>query len=148
VLRQCLIDPEVESVLDWAEAFGGIACEAAGSRPRVRGNIIFRRMLATLITSAITAFVTALFTLLVQERKMRRDFRLEFMAEQAARELLSVEKWNLRSFDAIKLRLGGFEDNDLRKMLVRAGAVRFLGKSGEELWGLTNRNKHLLNKSD
>jgi hypothetical protein len=32
-------------------------------------------------------------------------------------------KWRLRSFDVIKFHLGGFEDDDLRKMLVKAGAI-------------------------
>jgi len=58
------------------------------------------------------------------------------MAEQVARELLSFERWSKRSFAAIKRRLGGFEDDELRKILVRAGAVRFHGDHEEELWGL------------
>ncbi len=64
-----------------------------------------------------------------------------FMAEQAVRDLLEVEIWPKRSFEAIKSRVGGFEDDELRKILVRAGAVRFKGKENKELWGLVSRNK-------
>jgi hypothetical protein len=44
----------------------------------------------------------------------------------------------------IKVHLGGFADDELRKILVRAGAVRFEAKSGSELWGLLERNHDLL----
>lgn len=106
-------------------------------------------MITTVLTSVIVAAMTAIATFLIQERKLRRDFELdrhrlrtEFMAEQVARQLLESEKWQKRSFDAIKRRLGGFDDDELRKILVRAGAVRFEGAKGEELWGLLNRNKN------
>jgi hypothetical protein len=46
-----------------------------------------------------------------------------------------------RSFGAIKHRLGGYGDDELRRLLVSIGAVRFEGKGGEELWGLLNRNE-------
>jgi len=99
----------------------------------------------TIIASVITAALTALATFLIQERRLRRDFELdrdrlrtEFMAEQVARKLLESEKWKKRSFLEIEKRLGGFEDNELRKILVRAGAVRFEGDN--ELWGLLSRN--------
>ena len=44
--------------------------------------------------------------------------RTEFMAEQVARQLLEHEKWQRRSFKAIKHRLGGFDDDELRTILV------------------------------
>jgi hypothetical protein len=98
-------------------------------------------MVTTIITSAITAVVTALLMFLVQERKLRTELRTEFMAEQAAKSLLENERWAKRSFAEIKKRLGGFEDDELRKILVRAGAARFEGADGKELWGLISRNR-------
>ena len=83
------------------------------------------------------------------ERAARREFerdvqrvRTEFMAERAARELLIDPRWRLRTFAQIKRRLGGFEDDELRKILVRAGALRYYRSAGqgeEELWGLRDR---------
>ncbi|HNY39518.1 MAG TPA: hypothetical protein PKJ41_03955 [Bryobacteraceae bacterium] len=96
-------------------------------------------MLATIITSVVTSLITGLIAFAVQERKLRADLRTEFMAEQAAKELLQHERWTKRSFEEIRKRLGGFEDNELRKILVRAGAVRF-ESNGRELWGLISRN--------
>jgi hypothetical protein len=101
-------------------------------------------MITTIVTSALTAIVTAVLTFFIQERKLRAELRTEFMAEQAARSLLENEKWEQRSFEEIKKRLGGFADDELRKILVRAGAVRFHGKEKKEFWGLISRNKHAL----
>ncbi len=102
-------------------------------------------MLTTIITSAFTAVVTAVVTGLilfaVQERRLRAELRTEFMAEQAARILLTKERWEKRTFAEIQKRLGGFTDDDLRKILVRAGAVRFIADDGSELWGLISRNE-------
>jgi hypothetical protein len=101
-------------------------------------------MVATIITAAITAAITGLVTFAIQERKLKTELRTEFMAEEAAKTLLQNDQWQKRSFDEIKKRLGGFSDDELRKILVRAGAVRFEGKQGNELWGLISRNKDAL----
>lgn len=109
-------------------------------------------MLTTVLTSIITAFGTAIITTLasfiLQERRMKFEFaqiRTEFMAEQVARQLLEHEKWNRRSFEAIKYRLGGFKDDELRQILVRAGAIRFEDQdSQKEYWGLIHRNRDAL----
>lgn len=46
----------------------------------------------------------------------------------------------MRSLEEIKKRIGGFDD-ELRKILVRAGVVKFEGEDGKELWGLISKNK-------
>ena len=97
-------------------------------------------MIQTIIVSLITALVTAITAFQLQERKLKWELRTEFMAEQAAQSLLQHNKWKKRSFHEIKKRLGGFEEDELRKILVRAGAVSFEGKDGLELWGLVSRN--------
>jgi hypothetical protein len=114
------------------------------------------------LTSIITAIVTAFSSYLLQKDKFNKEqvlfymkikhefevdadnIRAAFMAEQAAKRLLESEKWELRSFEQIKERLGGFDDDELRKILVRAGAVRFKGKDNTELWGLIEKNKQTL----
>jgi len=76
-----------------------------------------------------------------QEARLRTELRTEFMAEEAIRALLSHEDWTLRSFEAIKRRVKGFDDNELRQLLVRAGAVAFERRdSSTELWGLREKN--------
>lgn len=98
----------------------------------------------TILTSALTAALTGLITFSIQERRIRAELRTEFMAEQALRHLLQVEKWRKRSFAAIQRRIGGFTDDELRKLLVRAGAVRFEEQDGGEVWGLLSRNEESL----
>jgi hypothetical protein len=98
-------------------------------------------MLTTIITAASTALITGLITFALQERRLKTELRTEFMAEQAAKLLLENDGWKKRSFDEIKKRLGGFEENELRKILVRSGAVRFEKSDGQEFWGLVSRNK-------
>jgi hypothetical protein len=77
----------------------------------------------------------------LSEEKLRREYQLEFAAERVAHALLEDIRWELRTFSTIKRHLGGFADDDLRKLLVRAGAIRFYSKSDVELWGLLERNK-------
>jgi hypothetical protein len=91
----------------------------------------------------VISMLTALVTFGVAERKLRRDFGLDFAAERVAHELMKSRR-RLRSFEVIKFHLGGFEDDDLRKVLVKAGAIRFSSKSGIELWGLLSRNSDFL----
>jgi hypothetical protein len=99
-------------------------------------------MWTTIIISLLTALVTAIATFTIHERKLKPELRTEFMAERAAKSLLENPQWKKRSSSEIKKRLGGFDDDELRKILVRAGAVRFEGKPHtEELWGLISRNQ-------
>ena|SRR5438105_12066552 len=97
--------------------------------------------LLTIVVSSITAAVAGLITFGVQERQLKATLRTEFMAEQVVKQLLSVDHWRKRSFDEIKKRVGGFDDDELRKILVRSGAVRFRGEEDKELWGLIVRNQ-------
>jgi hypothetical protein len=67
------------------------------------------------------------------------------MAEEAIRALLEHEQWRIRSFNEIKRRVRGFEDDELRKLLVRAGAITFeFTRGGKEMWGLRERNRDRL----
>lgn len=79
----------------------------------------------------------------LSEKRLRRDYQLEFSTEAVIRQLLSIEKWELRSFDKIKDRLEGLEDKEIKRALIRAGAVCFRGEK-EEMWGLVERNRDKL----
>lgn len=98
----------------------------------------------TLAVSILSGVVGGYATYRVQERKLQKEYQLQDSAQRVAHALLSDSEWRLRSFKVIRHHLGGFDDNDLRKLLVRAGAIRFKSKSGEELWGLIDRNKDRL----
>ena len=85
---------------------------------------------------------------LLQERKLRAELRVEGtqlraeeMAGQAMKKALSRVGFKKRSFDRLKSRLSGFDDDSLRAILVNIGAVRFEATDGTELWGLVERNE-------
>ncbi len=94
--------------------------------------------------AALVALLTSLLAQIATASRMKREFMLESRAEAVALALLRHPKWALRSFDKIKARLGGFDDDELRRILVRAGAVRFRAMDGEEYWGLLRRNRRYL----
>ena len=109
-------------------------------------------MASTILVAFITAGVTAVAGYFIQKNRLDRDYkfdrekiRTEYMAEEVVKRLLETTGWDKRSFKAIKKRLGGFENDELRKILVRAGAVRFeTSDKNDELWGLLSKNKNSL----
>ena len=100
--------------------------------------------LETLALSLISGSLAGYAAFRVQQEKIKKEYLLQDSAERVAKELMNNDKWSLRSFKVIQHHLGGFEENDLRKLFVRAGAIRFMSASGLELWGLLERNKDRL----
>lgn len=100
---------------------------------------------------------TALFTLLgtlvgglisyfLQKQRFDQELKLkqeenktEFMAESTAKHFLNHQKYTDRSFETLQKHLGGFDDDELRKILVRAGAIRTYREDGSEWWRLLSR---------
>jgi hypothetical protein len=74
-----------------------------------------------------------------QLRILHEQHKTEYMAEDTARHFLSHKSFTDRSFEALKMHLGGFEDDELRKILVRAGAMRVYRDDGSEWWRLLSR---------
>lgn len=70
---------------------------------------------------------------------MRAQHKTEYVAEETARHFLSHKSFTDRSFETLKQHLGGFEDDELRKILVRAGAMRIYREDGSEWWRLLSR---------
>jgi hypothetical protein len=104
------------------------------------------QMDAAMIANAVSfniAFIVALAAAILAIRRMRQSFDFEFAAEGAARAMLSDRKIPYRTFRSLKYHLGGFTDDELRKILVRAGGIR-LTAGGEEVWGLLARNRKYL----
>jgi hypothetical protein len=84
------------------------------------------------------------------------DQRALFQAERVARELMEHSGFRLRTFAQIRHHIGGFDDEALRAVLVRVGALRFgrrgeplfgLGGAATEMWGLLEHNRHRLRGS-
>lgn len=94
--------------------------------------------------SVVVSIIGGIGSFRLQERRLREELRTQFMAEAAIRELLLHDDWRLRSFDVIKKRIRGFGDDELRQLLIRAGAVCFDARDGKEMWGLRVRNAERL----
>jgi hypothetical protein len=74
-----------------------------------------------------------------QLRLAQEQHKVEFMAEETARHFLSHKSFTDRSFETLRNHLGGFSDDELRKILVRAGAIRVFREDGSEWWRLLSR---------
>lgn len=66
--------------------------------------------------------------------------RTEHMAARAVRHFLVHKGYTDRSFELLKKRIGGFEEDELRRLLVRAGAVRYFSSDGREWWRLIDQD--------
>jgi lipopolysaccharide export system protein LptC len=74
-----------------------------------------------------------------QLRIQQEQHKVEYMAEETARHFLSHQGYTDRSFETLRRALGGFTDDELRKILVRAGAIRVYRQDGSEWWRLLSR---------
>src|SRR5688500_2672163 len=53
-----------------------------------------------------------------QLRVLQEQHKVEYMAEETARHFLQHKSFTDRSFDTLRNHLGGFADDELRKILV------------------------------
>lgn len=97
----------------------------------------------TLAIATIPAILTAGFAYL-KNRVDILKYKADSMAERTARHYLNHKGYTDRKFETIKKYLGGWdnEEDELRKILVRAGAIRtFRTEKNEEVeyWTLLKR---------
>lgn len=83
-----------------------------------------------------------------QLRVLREQHKVEYMAETTVRHFLSHKSFTDRSFDTLRNHLGGFNDDDLRKILVRAGAMRVYREDGTEWWRLLSRMDEFIERKN
>ena len=107
----------------------------------------------TVLIAACSSIIGGLISYLLQRRNFTYQLRLkqeelktEFMAESTVRHFLNHKSYTDRSFTTLKNYLGGFEDDELRKILVRAGAIRTFRDDGSEWWRLLSRMEEYIEK--
>lgn len=81
-----------------------------------------------------------------QLRVLQEQHKVEFMAETTARHFLSHRSYTDRSFETLRNHLGGFSDDELRRILVRAGAIRVYREDGTEWWRLLSRMEEYIER--
>jgi hypothetical protein len=107
---------------------------------------------SSLFGAAVGGAITYLLNRQLHEHQIKilqTQYKTDFMAEETALHFLSHKGYTDRTFDVLKKHLGGFEDNDLRKILVRAGAVR-VSRDGDdtEYWRLLSRMDEYIEKKN
>ena len=112
-------------------------------------------MTETILIATASAIVGGLISFGLQMLQFKQKIKVlqtsqktDFVAESTARHFLNHKGYTDRSFQMLRERLGGFEDDELRKILVRAGAVRFIrkGQDNEEWWRLLSRMDEFIDK--
>ena len=83
-----------------------------------------------------------------QLRIQREQHKVEYVADETARHFLEHKGFTDRSFETLRNHLGGFEDDELRKILVRAGAIRVYREDGSEWWRLLSRMDEFIERKD
>jgi hypothetical protein len=96
---------------------------------------------AAIIAGGVSLSISLIVALLAIKRAM--NLNPEFAPESVAHEILMERKCPYRTFRVLKYHLGGFTDDELRKILVRAGGIRLMA-GGQEVWGLLSRNRKFL----
>lgn len=91
------------------------------------------------VVSLLVAAISAIVTLRISEQRSKREFKLEYQVEDLVLKFLNHPKWRFRTFSTIRHHIAGFEDDALRQILVRVGAIRFTDAEGMEIWGLYER---------
>ena len=117
----------------------GVAAQYLSNSGGVRLDML--RLLVQWIILLLLLIGTLLY---FHEPEVQADFRPELTEEETVRHLLSCTKWKTGSFLEIWHRLPGLDEHELRKMLVRAGAVCLQNDQGREVWGLVTRNQDRL----
>lgn len=102
-------------------------------------------LLGTLVGGGITYLLNRQLHAL-QLAALNEQYKTDFMAEETVRHFLSHKSFTDRSFETLRKHLGGFSDDELRKILVRAGAVRTYRDDGTEWWRLLSRMDEYIEK--
>jgi hypothetical protein len=93
----------------------------------------------TLLVALIPSFISSVISYLIFHQQLV-SYKRDTMAERAAKHFLKHKTFTDRSFDTLQKHLGGWDDepDELRKILVRAGAVRSY-RDNKEWWTLLSR---------
>ena len=106
---------------------------------------VLASLLGTLVGGGIT-YLTNRQLHKQQLQLLREQNKTDFVAEETARHFLNHERYTDRSFETLQKHLGGFDDDELRKILVRAGAIRIFRDDGSEWWRLLSRMDEYITK--
>jgi 5-bromo-4-chloroindolyl phosphate hydrolysis protein len=93
----------------------------------------------TLLIASIPSTISAVISYRIFRQQMV-SYKRETMAERTAQHFLEHKTFTDRSFETLRKHLGGWDSDhdELRRILVRAGAIRTF-RGDEEWWTLLSR---------
>lgn len=100
--------------------------------------------LQVLLIATIPAIISAIISYLLFHQQLLA-YKRETMAERAAKHFLKHKGYTDRKFETLRKSLGGWDSDpdELRRILVRAGAIRSFRKEDDgtesEWWTLLSR---------
>ena len=84
---------------------------------------IVTTLVAALIATAVSV-ITVIAPSLHTVKRLRREFTLDIQPEAIDKTLLRCPKWRFPTFKTLNYQIAGFEEDELRQVLIRAGVVR------------------------
>jgi 5-bromo-4-chloroindolyl phosphate hydrolysis protein len=106
-----------------------------------------------LLIAAIPSVIAGVISYLVFHQQLMA-YKRDTMAERTAKHFLKHKGYSDRSFETLKKHLGSWDENqdELRRILVRSGAIRTFRKEGNEAetewWTLLSRMPEKINKKN
>lgn len=109
-----------------------------------------------LLGVVVGALLSAGTSWLLQSRQFKHEMKMYSLANQSKEsvkavllEMLNHKSYTDRSFSAIRERVGGFTDDELRQLLHEVGARKISRQeASEEWWYLESRKQERLEKKD
>ncbi len=109
-----------------------------------------------LVGVVVGAAATGFFSWLLQSRQFAHDKEMFLLQNRSAemvkatlQEMLNHKSYTDRSFVALKERVGGYSDDEIRKFLHEIGAKRTSRNEGsEEWWYLSSRHEERIAKME
>lgn len=107
----------------------------------------------TLIGVVVGAVLTGGFNHFSQQKQFKHNkemFLLQNLSKEQVKEiildLLNHKTFTDRSFSTIKNRIGGYTDDELRKILHEVGAKKSASRTDDEWWYLKEREEERIAK--
>lgn len=115
-------------------------------------DIIIDKQNMILLAVIVSIIVFVFLWWLADDSKTKNAYSENFKLDPSLviRQCLVTHKNQTLSFEALQSLIGGYKNDELRQLLIGAGAVRFVcerGRNrGQEEWGLLSKNQSRLNK--
>ena len=114
----------------------------------ITNNPAIWAIICVLVGGLLTGFIN----FLLQRSQFKHNKEMFYLKNQSSEkakeyllELLNHKTYPERKFTTLEKRLGAYEGESLRKLLIEVGALRSQSATGEEMWYLKEREQERRN---